>query len=337
MAGAPTRKWDTYFLGAGFSRSVGLPNTAELLTEVHALAKREGLVLDDHLRAAYRYFYPEEASSFIPEAVDFFSVLRANEDVAYGMPGAFEHPGLLNDLRLAVVRLLCERTRDLPIPNGGWSNVDRIIQPGRVIITSNWDLFVEYYAGLRNVPLRLGGQPSGNHVTLLKLHGSVDWTHASDRRDRPDADFAALREMQNPKRSWTVPIAGEDVLRIRAVENMARSWQFIKARTARPLMITMSLGKTVDMTPIHSMWEDAYYALSATRHLRIIGYSMPDDDIEIRTLLRAGIARGAGRLQDPRGAGAQVTVMNPETQVHIRVRTLVSRTAVSDYGAFSPD
>lgn len=60
MARAPTRKRETVFLGAGFSRSVGLPNTAELLTEVDKLAEREGLVLRDHLQEAYRYFYPEE-------------------------------------------------------------------------------------------------------------------------------------------------------------------------------------------------------------------------------------------------------------------------------------
>jgi hypothetical protein len=335
MARAPDRKWNSYFLGAGFSRSVGLPNTAELLTDVHALAKRDGLVLEEHLKAAYRYFYPEEAQSFVPEVVDFFSVLRAHEDVAKGMPGAFAHPELLNDLRLAIARLLCERTRDLSIPEDGWAGVERIIRPGSVIITSNWDLFVESYAHHRGIPLRLGGQPGEDHVTLLKLHGSVDWSHTDHRRrDQPDGDFAALREMQNPARQYAVAIAGERVLRIRAIENMTRSWQFIKARTSRPLMITMSLGKTIDMEPIHSMWEDAYYALSATRHLRIIGYSMPADDIEIRTLLRAGIARGAS---NPRGAAAQVTVMNPETQVHIRVRTLVSRTAQSDYRAFIPD
>ena len=92
MARAPDRKWNTYFLGAGFSRSVGLPNTAELLADVHALAKRDGLILDEQLRSAYRYFYPEEAASFVPEVVDFFSVLRAHEDVAKGMPGAFAHP-----------------------------------------------------------------------------------------------------------------------------------------------------------------------------------------------------------------------------------------------------
>lgn len=210
------------------------------------------------------------------------------------------------------------------------------MRPGRVIITSNWDLFIEYYATVRDVPLRLGGKPSEDHVTLIKLHGSVDWTDASDRRSHPDSDFAPLREIQNPRRAWTIPVEGEAVLRIRAVENMARSWQFIKARTTRPLMITMSLGKTVETEPIRSMWEDAYYALSAARHLRIIGYSMPADDIEIRTLLRAGIARGSRRMLDPRGAGAQVTVINPETQVHVRVRTLISRAAGSDYGSFIP-
>jgi hypothetical protein len=57
-----------------------------------------------------------------------------------------------------------------------------------------------------------------------------------------------------------------------------------------------------------------------------------DDDIKIRTLLRAGVARGS---TTPAGSSANVTVVNPETQVHIRVRTLVSRSAKSDYGAFA--
>jgi hypothetical protein len=334
MARAPDRKRDTYFLGAGFSRSVGLPNTAELLSEVHALAQRDGLAIESQLREAYRYFYPEEATSFVPEVVDFFSVLRAHEDVARNMPGSFKHPALLNELRLMIVRLLCERTRHLVIPDDGWPKVDKILTPGHVVITSNWDLFVEYYAACWGIPLRLGGKPDDDHVTLLKLHGSIDWTRPDARQPtRPDSDFAPLREVQNTTRPYTLPILPEEVLRIRAVENMNRSWQFIKARTTSPLMVTMSLGKTVDMQPILSMWEDAYYALSATRHLRIIGYSMPTDDIEIRTLLRSGVARGAS---NPRAASAEVAVMNPETQVHVRVRTLVSRTARSDYGAFSP-
>jgi hypothetical protein len=334
MARAPTRRCDTYFLGAGFSRAVGLPNTAELLNEVHALAKWHGLKIDRHLRDAYGYFYPEEAKTFVPEAVDFFAVLRANADVARGMPGAFEHQDLLGELRVAVARILCERLRDCSIPDEGWPSVEEIIKPGQVIITSNWDIFVEHYAACRGIPLRLGGQPSDGHVTLIKLHGSIDWTRREHRAAGwPDADFAALRELQNLGSGRSIKISAEKVLRIRAVEHMNRSWQLIKARTRQPLMITMSFGKTAEMEPIRSMWEDAYYALSATRHLRIVGYSMPDDDIEIRTLLRAGVARGT---KTGNSAGAKVTVINPETQVHVRVRTLVSRSMQSDYSAFHP-
>src|SRR5437879_116944 len=82
----------------------------------------------------------------------------------------------------------------------------------------------EAYAHSRRVPLRLGGQPGDDHVTLLKLHGSIDWTLTDHRRsDQPDEDFAALREMQNPTRAYTVATDGEEVLRIRAIENMNRS------------------------------------------------------------------------------------------------------------------
>ncbi|MGH3427756.1 MAG: hypothetical protein ACRDQZ_09350 [Mycobacteriales bacterium] len=267
--------------------------------------------------------------------MDFFAVLRTNTDVARGMPGAFEHQNLLGELRLAVARILCERLRDCVIPDGGWSRLEEIIKPGHVIITSNWDVFVEHYAASRGIPLRLGGQPDEGHVTLIKLHGSIDWTRREHRAANwPDADFAALRELQNLNGRRGIKIPGEKVLRIRAVEHMNRSWQLIKARTRQPLMITMSFGKTAEMEPIRSMWQDAYYALSATRHLRIIGYSMPGDDIEIRTLLRAGIARGTKTASS---AGATVTVINPETQVHVRVRTLVSRTMRSDYSAFHPN
>lgn len=334
MARAPARKYDTYFLGAGFSRAVGLPNTAELLTKVHALAGNHGLKIDDELHDAYRYFYPEEAKSFVPEPVDFFAVLRANLDVARNMPGAFEHPSLLRELRVAIARILCGCIREGEVPASGWSSVESIIRPGNVIITSNWDVFIEHYAALRGIPLRLGGQPDESHVTLIKLHGSIDWTERDDRQTGwPDTDFAALRELQNVPSRRRISVKGDRVIRIRAVENMSRSWQFIKSRTRQPMMITMSFGKTVEMAPIRDMWRDAYYALSATKHLRILGYSMPEDDIEIRTLLRAGVARGT---KTGSAAGAKVTVINPETQVHVRVRTLVSRSMQSDYSAFHP-
>jgi hypothetical protein len=141
------------------------------------------------------------------------------------------------------------------------------------------------------------------------------------------ASSGGLRELQNSRPPHTVKIKPDDMLRARAVENMSKSWQFIKARTQRPHMIMMSQGKTIDMGPLQQMWDDAYIALCAASNVHILGYSLPGDDIEIRTLLRAGIARGNVR--------PDVVVLNPEPGVHVRVRTFISRDAQSDYRAFT--
>jgi hypothetical protein len=306
---------------------------------VHKHARANGLPINRELREAYSYFYPEESSTFVPDVVDFFSVLRAYEEVSRGystdgarrFPGGFRHPALLTDLRLLVMRLLCERVNRVAIPLGGWRSLESMFRPGNIVITSNWDMFVEWYAACRGIPLRLGGEPDGRHLTLIKLHGSVDWTEPRYRPPgKPNEDYSLLNELQNTARTYRMQIKPDTrILRIRALENMSRAYQFIKARTRRPHMIMMSQGKTVDMEPIHEMWDDAYRALSVTRQLQIIGYSLPEDDIEIRTLLRAGVARkGMGQMR--------VTIVNPDPNVHVRVRTYVDRNAESDFSAFVP-
>lgn len=280
------------------------------------------------LKDAYKFFYPEESASFIPEVVDFFSVLKAYEEVAKGLPGAFEHPALLTDLKLSIARILCEEVRDLEIPATGWQAVNNIVQAGNVVITTNWDLFVEWYAKTRNVPLRLGGEPNDTIFTLIKLHGSVDWCLQDELRAGADG-FVPIRQLQNTVRPYSLGVGADDkVVRLLALDNMNRNWQYIKRRTTRPHMIVMSQGKTTEMTPIKSMWDDAYRAISKAKNVHVIGYSMPPDDIEIRALLRAGVARGP--------TAAQVTVHNPDPSVHLRVRTYVQQTAKSEYRPFSP-
>ena len=190
-----------------------------------------------------------------------------------------------------------------------------------------WQNGETYHAHCRKIRLRVGGSPHDRTLTLIKLHGSLDWTEQRFRKSDSDAGYAVLRELQNSSPPYRIRIKPGDMLRVRAVENMTRSWQFVKARTRRPHMIMMSQGKTVDMQPIQSMWDDAYAALCAARELQIIGYSLPLDDVEIRTLLRAGVARGT--------ATPRVVVRNPEPSVHERVRTYVTRQAESDYRAFT--
>jgi hypothetical protein len=86
----------------------------------------------------------------------------------------------------------------------------------------------------------------------------------------------------------------------------------------------MARGKAGDLGPIRDIWRDAYAALSRASDIYIVGYSLPPDDLEIRTLLRAGVKRGT----PPR-----ITVRNPAPDVHERVWRYVDRTATPDYSS----
>ena len=93
-------------------------------------------------------------------------------------------------------------------------------------------------------------------------------------------------------------------------------------------MLTMARGKSDLLEPLMPIWTDAYRALSSAKELHIIGYSMPDDDTEIRTLLRAGYERGS--------ANPKVIVRNPAPDVHVRIRTQITNNILSDYSPVPP-
>jgi hypothetical protein len=113
----PARDRNVYFVGAGLSVAMGLPNTAMLLDGVLDLARRssrwrnEGL--EDRLDRAFKYFYPDAIhAGYRPEVVDFFSALRTYLDVGAGLPGGFaDAPHLYRSLKSAIAHLLIEKLR----------------------------------------------------------------------------------------------------------------------------------------------------------------------------------------------------------------------------------
>ncbi len=332
MARPPDRKRSVFFLGAGFSCAAGLPNTAALLAAVHDLAQSNrawGISKDIEKRLvdAYRYFYPDKGPGFRPEVVDFFSVLTAyNQIDRKGLPDGFPDRELLSDLRFAIVHVLCEGLRELADNHLAATHqlLDRMIQPGNVVITTNWDNLVERAAQARKVQYRLCGIPSDSALVILKLHGSIDWlTPNKTKKPIGRIAYAELKELVGSDRARrSTPTSTSPVLRTRIASSGA-SWRTIKGATRDPFMLTMTPGKADSLGPVLELWEHAYRAISAARTLEIIGYSMPLDDIEIRTILRAGVLRGP---TDP-----EIVVRNPAPDVHSRVRELIHRNVVSDY------
>lgn len=323
MPGRPiVRDRTVYFLGAGFSKAARLPNTKELLDDVDQQPER----IRARLEEAYDYFYPEHGAGFQPDVVDFFSVLFTYGKIGKRLPEGFLHSGeLLDDLRRYIAQTICQRSRGLigealRTPN---EFLDQMIQPGNIVISSNWDIIVERICEARGIPVKLCGRPGADYLLLLKLHGSVDWAfHEKTNYELPSKDdFACLKEPVNALRPYKPPLTGE-VYRVR-IENPGAAWRTVKRCSRVPLIITMAQGKESDLEPLLPIWKDAYYGISSAEELHIAGYSMPPDDLEIRTLLRAGIKRG--------NAEATVIVRNQEHQVHPRARQYLSQNLESDY------
>lgn len=334
----PERERTVFVVGAGLSSAFNLPNTPSLLQEVSSFAGTATgrWIADDadlvkQLKAAYKFFYPDARyEGFQPDVVDFFSTLRTYLDIGGGLAGTgFQHaPEMYRNLRRAVAHLLISRLRALDETRfAAHPFLADMIQPGHIIVTSNWDLLVEHFCRLNGIPMRLGSinrKMSTSHVTLLKLHGSLDWGQVAARSGgRPASDFAALRELQfGSPYTLALPTEPEELVRVRDVP-LGAAWQQIKARFREPYIVTMATGKSDDLGPLLEVWKDAYSAISRAETLHVVGYSMPPDDVEVRTLLRTGIQRG--------DSPPKVIVRNPAPDVHVRVRTFLTRAAQSNY------
>ena len=282
------------------------------------------------LTESYRFFYPDAGNAgFQPDPVDYFSALRTFIDIGRGFPGTGfdDAEPFYRLLKRGIAHLLIDQTRAIPdAALTANAYLDAMIQPGHVVITSNWDTLLERFAALKGVPLRMSTSSrefSAKEVTVLKLHGSIDWCKTSDRiSGYGDDHYASLTELQNPPRAYTpsLPAGQDDLIRVRSGLN--DEWRKIKARARDLWMVTMVTGKQDDLGPLQNIWRDAYRALSRAASVEIVGYSMPPDDVEIRALLRAGIQRGTQ---------PSLLVRNPAPDVHYRVRAYLDRGATSDY------
>lgn len=324
----PPRDTNVWFFGAGLSSAFGLPNTPGLLKSVTASDPE----LADDLSRAYKFLYPDaEYDHYQPDVVDFFSALSAFVGVGQGWPGTGLRNGreLQRRLKRAISHMLIDKARAIPQDSlANHAYLTEAVAPDNVIITTNWDPIVERFAALNDIPLRYASSSNKfvpGHVTLIKLHGSVDWTAQRDVAPTySNLDhLATLRESVSPGRQYRLALSTDqdDLVRIRA--DWANLWQRVRSRTREPCLVTMVTGKQDELGPLSSVWRDAYAALGRARRLEIAGYSLPPDDVEVRTLLRAGIRRG--RVEPP------VTVVDPAPSTHARFRSLLTHSIESDY------
>ncbi|KYH32799.1 SIR2 family protein [Neomoorella mulderi] len=162
-------------------------------------------------------------------------------------------------------------------------------------ITTNWDtvwddvlisacrekdFLVDYGPNIYWIgPDSKGGKPEPNRLgpRLLKLHGSFNWLACPQCHSIfvwPTKELG-LRGVFDP---------------VRCPRCYSGSAQGLEPRL-RPLFLTPSLLKTVRNPTLRIIWDEAFCALSTTKEVIFIGYSLPIADHELRYLLRRGISR----------------------------------------------
>jgi len=334
------RDRNVYLFGAGVSQAFKLPNTSQLLERIE---REPGYVaIRTRMNEAFRTFFPDsDATNFRPEAMEFFLALNAFCDMSDQWSSARPKDPLrlVADLNLLISSVLLKEVSAVKLTEEFLENefLTKAVSPGNIIITTNWDTLVEEFAAAKGIRLRFLMANKTNFyndaVTLLKIHGSADWTVRDNAMVNTTTwnrvFYRALSESVLPKGAHHVKLNStknshsDSVFRF-IPQSTGNHLKNVQDLTVGPFMVTMSVGKAETLAALKEVWHNAFRALIKAECLTIAGYSMPVDDVDVRVLLRAGIRTGA--------RPGKIVVKNPSPEVHARMRSLIDHSIISDYG-----
>jgi hypothetical protein len=294
-----------YFVGAGGSKQDRFPLTNELKHGIAWAILRDPVrfaLLGAHLRHLYNVPDGELGKSAqiwdalkqrtrdqektgrsqVPDVTDLLSTLdwMIREQGSFGPgdgePSVRSSSAALSDVRDLVVQALCLCLGTYDDLSGASTtrSLVNLIGAGDTLITTNWDLLLdaardarfgsapEDYGTTGNVVLEGHTAPqAGARPVLLKLHGSLSWRYCQ----------RCQRLVIDPLHH----VAGER--RIRAV--CLCTCRFSE------LIVTPGFVREYRNVHLLTIWREALLALARATHWVFIGYSLPPDDVGIRTLL----------------------------------------------------
>jgi hypothetical protein len=280
-----------FVLGSGFSASMGLPTLMNLFPEVLALPEREDEGDKENTQDALAFLYPEfrrngEPAS-LPPFEEFLSLVMAAEDLSFFDEGYWEKH------RKSVLRLLTDciarkafKAEKSPLLRA----FVRRLQDGDVILTFNWDTLIE--KELRTQRRRLNSrQRDSSAVTVIKLHGSLDWYMIPEG--------ISLKYPETVE--WIHP---PSVCRMKD-HSYYDVWDVLDLP---PFIIPPTSFKRPPAERfLRELWHEAFNCLVEATEVCVIGYSMPNDDLQARALLRSGLAAPTRRRR--------LIVVDPEPSI----------------------
>lgn len=290
-----------FLLGAGASKGCGLPLTNELFP----LALRQvrdtkvTKLITDFIKYQYPYFrtrwknYPrfEEFLSLVDVYLDFADVIKTTHSFSHEQVGRIK-----KELLLAASEVL-HGASDKAARSKTMTSLAKMLGPGDVVITFNWDLLLEQ--ALHDLK-RDWEYSHGGHICILKPHGSLDWFDSKEVQIKTDLTF---------------PL-NEKFGRIRVFKRF-RAPKI--SRPVVPVILPPVINKKIEFKELEVIWRDAWKALRHTGEIHILGYSLPPEDLIARFTIRSAI-RANERFG---GRELRISVVNPDRNVYLRFARLV--------------
>jgi hypothetical protein len=309
--------YNIFFLGAGFSRSAGLPLGDGLWTEVLEIAKSKGLYEKNLEYAIYEYldYYNGTTGEKINEdeinLEKFMSYLDIDRQLLLkgGDYTAPEEP-----LKNLIAYVLHNHERKMS--DEQFEIYERFAEhlgAYDIIFTFNYDTVLEKALKRKNIPHRLYPfrhkydektksliLDGREEVTILKMHGSINWFDKSYyqewkdswlqrgyKREPPFAVFDGRMDNEIHQ-LLDEPFPQNDSLKnIYIIENLERYFQiyfwYDKGRISdSPFIIPPSYHKLMSLSYLGNFWGGFTNSIIGPNRIAIIGFSFPQHDEYVR-------------------------------------------------------
>lgn len=304
-----------FVLGAGFSRSAGLPLGAELFTEVRKCIEFRHGRDTKFKRDVGNYLEYRKACTGVellePEIdlEEFMSFLDIEHFLELRGSDTWSQEGNESQLmiRKAIGKVIHSRTPPADrLPDAYYRFAERL-SPHDMVITFNYDIILERALEHVGKPYRLFPhryKSIGRHLnvvdsdieelTVLKLHGSIDWF--DDRQflelkaSLPEHGSTEIRlhsVFDKPERYGAAPIVqgprspDDPLLHIHRIRNVDGYYLRDNGFNA-PFILSPSHVKFVYAEPLLSFWSGMGRSGGYNLGISVIGFSLPKHDEYIR-------------------------------------------------------
>ena len=296
-----------FILGSGFSASMGLPTLLNLFHEIMERPERSGEsdkenVLNS-LEILYPHFQKNESPPSYPPFEEFLSLVFSAADLPFFDSGYW-------DLKWrSALRLLTDCLAEKSKEAEGFQllkNFVRNLRDGDIVITFNWDNLIEraLLSISREVNFLSRDQSA---VTILKLHGSLNWVEIPEG--------TSLKHPESVKFLSEKVVSTPDFLYYDV-------WDILDMP---PLIVPPIFSKRVPVGGFfQNIWHEAHNSIIDAECVCVIGYSIPNDDLQARSLLRIAWAGRDIKRSSKSEAQDKYILIDPNPAVCGKYASLIS-------------